>query len=485
MDKDYLIQCIEEEGESSFFDFKKDIYDLRNVKEETEFIKDVLCFANGHSIGDKYIITGVKLQKDNITRDIKGITESKIQDGSDYQNLIDDNVEPSLIIDFTIVEYNNKKFGIFKIGKENIDRPYMMKKKFQDLDIGFMKMRVGQRNVNITRRELDKIYNSKIKEEMSNIVLKGIVNDNISDGFEIKHIEEDILKDNNLKSKEKEIRTLFNAISKIHVEETVTTFWSNNAMINNVIVEENVKKEITDCSKVFKITMNDDFFNLGNLTETSFGLGRSINGTDEEKNKNDLINRLYEKIIIYKGLLNLKFKFNKVYYSELLVQNTGNKFDDEVHVALRIKRDDFVNFLDFPVPSEGIVKYITDEDYLDRWIKIKKHDSVDNYNCGKNFAPPIYPQAFNSGLPGKIFLPEPKEYIDYYHEYIDYLTYYDIIFRDGYYIVKFVVNNINPNQMIFLPSRLFFTKDVKNIEYEINSKYNPKVKKGKIEIIES
>ena len=181
----------------------------------------------------------------------------------------------------------------------------------------------------------------------------------------------------------------------------------------------------------------------------------------------------------------MKNKFSKLYYSELLVQNIGNRFDDEVHITLKVKGDDFVNFLDFPVPSEGIIKYITDDDYLDRWIKIKKHDSVDNYDCGKKYVPPIYPQSFNSGLPGQVFLPEPKEYVDYYHEYIDYLTYYDIIFRDGYYIIKFVVNNINPNQMIFLPTRLFFTKDVKTIEYEINSKYNPNIKKGVVEVSKS
>ncbi len=485
MDKEYLIQCIEEEGESSFFDFKKDIYDFKNNKEKEEFIKDILCFANGHSTGDKYIITGVKLKKDNITRDINGITESKIQDGSDYQNLIDDNVEPSLIIDFTIVEYDRKKIGVFKIGKENRDRPYMLKKQFQNLEIGFMKMRVGQRNVNITRRELDKIYNSKIKEEMSDIVLKGIVNDNISDKFEIKHIDESILKDSNLEFKEKEIRILFNDISKIYVEETVTTFWSNNAITNNVIVEEEVKKEILECSKAFKIEVNDDFFKLGNLTETSLGMGYSIHGTDEEKTKNKLINKLYEEIIIYKGLVMLKVKFDKLYFSELLVQNIGSKFDDDVHITLKIKRDDFVNFLDFPVPSEGIIKHITDGDYLDNWIKIKKHDSVNDYDCGKNFVSPMYPRVFNYLLPGKVINPEPKEYIDYYHEYIEYLTNYDILFKDGFYFIKFVINKINPNQMIFLPSRLFFSKNVKSIEYEINSKYNPKIKKGKIEIIAS
>ena len=156
MDKDYLVECIKEEGESSFFDYKKDIYDFKNSKEKEEFIKDILCFANGYSVGDKYIITGVKLQKDNSTRELCGITEDKIQDGAIYQNLIDDNIEPSIIIDFTIIKYDDKKFGIFKIGKENIDKPYMLKKKFENLEVGFMKMRLGQKNVNITRRDLDR-----------------------------------------------------------------------------------------------------------------------------------------------------------------------------------------------------------------------------------------------------------------------------------------------------------------------------------------
>lgn len=483
MDKDYLIQCIEDEGESSFFDFKTDIYDLKNAKEEAEFIKDVLCFANGHSIGDKYIITGVKLQKDNTTRDIKGITESKIKDGSDYQNLIDDNVEPSLIVDFAIVEYDGKKFGIFKIGKENRDRPYMLKKQFQNLEVGFMKMRSGQRNINITRRELDKMYNSKVKEKMSDIVLKGIVHNNISNSFEIKNIEEDILKDDNLKYKENEIRKSFDIISKIKVGENTVHYIENN-INKNYVIDECIKKEIQECSKAFNIPISDDFFNLGNLTETTYGLGRSLNGTNEEKLKQKEIEDLYEKILLYKGLLSLRIKFNKVFYSELLIENNGDGFDDDVHVTLKVKMDCFVNFLDFPVPNESIIDKITDGDYLERWIQIRKHNSVNDYKSEKKYTL-IYPQPHPSGLPGEYFYPEPKEYIDYYHEYIDYLTDYNILFKDGYHYIKFVINKINPNEKIFLPSRLFFTKDVKEIEYEVNSKYNSKVKKGKLKIVES
>ena len=81
-----------------------------------------MCFANGHFVGNKYIITGVKLYRDN-TRDFRGITDDKIMDVADYQNFIDEHIEPSLIVDFLPLKYKELIFGVFKIGKENNDRP--------------------------------------------------------------------------------------------------------------------------------------------------------------------------------------------------------------------------------------------------------------------------------------------------------------------------------------------------------------------------
>jgi len=482
VDKDYLVECIKEEGESSFFDYKKDIYDFKNSKEKEEFIKDILCFANGYSVGDKYIITGVKLQKDNSTRELCGITEDKIQDGAIYQNLIDDNIEPSIIIDFTIIKYDDKKFGIFKIGKENIDKPYMLKKKFENLEVGFMKMRLGQRNVNITRRDLDKMYNSKVKEKMSDIALKGIVNDEISDYFEIKHIEEEILTDCKLQKQKEEIILSFNTILKIQVEEKSNSLFSSYSIGNKVEIDEDVKEEIIKFSKEFNIVINDDFFKLGNLTKLSFGTFYNLNGTENEEKKYELINILYKKITIYNGIKDLKRKFDKLYYCELLVKNMGDKFDDDINITLKIEKENFIDYNNFPVPNESIIKKITDYNFLDKWIKIKKHSNVNEHEYKKITLLPIYPKKYYDGLHN--IYPDPKEYIDYYYDYLKYLTCYDIVSDNNNYYIKFVINKINPNQMIFLPCRLFFNKNIKAIEYEINSKYNPEIKKGKIEILE-
>ena len=120
MDDAFFIECIENETESSFFDFKRDIYDFSNLKSKEDFLIDIISFANCHLSGNKFIITGVKLHKDN-SRSLNGIEETLIQDGAVYQSLVDDNIEPTIIVDFKIINYNNLKFGVFIIKTDNYD----------------------------------------------------------------------------------------------------------------------------------------------------------------------------------------------------------------------------------------------------------------------------------------------------------------------------------------------------------------------------
>ena len=88
-------------------------------------------------------------------------------------------------------------------------------------------------------------------------------------------------------------------------------------------------------------------------------------------------------------------------------------------------------------------------------------------------------------MPGEWYEPSPERLTDYYHEYINFLTNYDTVFMDDFQYIKFNIKKINPNEKVFLPSRLFFTGEIKSIDYEIVSKYNPDVKKGRIDIYNS
>ena len=57
---------------------------------------------------------------------------------------------------------------------------------------------------------------------------------------------------------------------------------------------------------------------------------------------------------------------------------------------------------------------------------------------------------------------------------------YEIIETDYYYFLKYEQKNIKPNEVISLPSKILLRKIPEDIEYEIKTKYNPNIQKGKI-----
>lgn len=257
MDIEYLIDCIENEIESSNFDFKKDIYDFKVQKSKQDLLIDVISLANSHAKGDKYIITGVKLYLDG-NRDLDGITESKIKDGADYQSLINDNVEPNVIVDFSIIDYSGNKYGVFKIGKENSDPPYLLGKKYGDLEKGFIKIRKGQKNEFISRRDLDLYYSKKINNELSEIKLKGIIKNKVHEQFEMNNYTCDI-----------DFQLLRNKIYDLFVE--MYNYKLEESCINSLSLGNPIKFEDKDIKNIKYYSENNDmiitkdFFNIGNL----------------------------------------------------------------------------------------------------------------------------------------------------------------------------------------------------------------------------
>lgn len=160
MQDNIIIDYINNEIENEFIDFKMKIYDWSNTKSKADFLLDVISLSNSNANGDKYIITGVKVKPDG-ERIIKGIDKTSAEDSAVYQELVTENIEPSISIEFKILSYNNQDLGIFRIFGCN-DRPYLLKKKYGDYESGYIKVRRGSRNTNISRYIIDSIYKEKI-----------------------------------------------------------------------------------------------------------------------------------------------------------------------------------------------------------------------------------------------------------------------------------------------------------------------------------
>lgn len=158
MDIDDLISF---ENENTTLDFKAKQY----VKQQYgSLIKDVMAMANSSVIGDKYIIVGVK-HKSCGDREFLSIKKTEFIDSATYQQIILENIEPSISLDYFSYQYEGNTLGIFKIS-DCFDRPYMMKKDYGNLKKGDCFIRKGSQQSRMERRDFDQIIES-IKSEIN------------------------------------------------------------------------------------------------------------------------------------------------------------------------------------------------------------------------------------------------------------------------------------------------------------------------------
>lgn len=148
------------ENENTRLDFKLSEY----IKPEfSAFLKDILSMANAETIEPRYIIIGLK-PKSTGDRGIIGIPK-ELTDSSTYQQLIYENIEPELSVDYQPFRFEDKILGVFKISN-CIDQPYIMKKDYGDnknkLHKGDSFIRKGTHQTRLLRSDLDIIYKTKL-----------------------------------------------------------------------------------------------------------------------------------------------------------------------------------------------------------------------------------------------------------------------------------------------------------------------------------
>lgn len=155
---DDLDDKIRYENENSGLDFKEIQY-----KKETheDLIKDIMCMANADIDGDRYIIIGVDYKSSN-DRDFVGIKKEEFIDSATYQQLIKDNIEPEINIDYFAYDLDGVCLGIFKLVQCS-NKPYMMKKDFgKKLNKGDCWIRKGSSQFRMIREDFDKIIAKRI-----------------------------------------------------------------------------------------------------------------------------------------------------------------------------------------------------------------------------------------------------------------------------------------------------------------------------------
>lgn len=159
-----ISDLIKYENENTCLDFKLSQYKKSQFK---NFIKDIISMANADTDDDKFIIIGIHIINGN--KKIKGIAE-KMTDSATYQQLIEDNVEPTVKFEYVPFLYEGKQLAYFRIFDCH-DKPFMMKKEYDNLKRGDSLIRKGTHQTRLTRRDLDIIFNKRFRKEyfMGNI----------------------------------------------------------------------------------------------------------------------------------------------------------------------------------------------------------------------------------------------------------------------------------------------------------------------------
>jgi hypothetical protein len=153
-----LEDLIQYENENTSLDFKAIPY----TKDKNEdLIKDVMSMANADVDGNRHIIIGVKL-KSSGERDYLGVKKEDLVDQAIYQQLIRDNIEPDITLEYFPFEFDGKTFGIIRISNCD-DKPYMMKKDCNKLKKGDSFIRKGSHQPPMIRADLNKIIAERIK----------------------------------------------------------------------------------------------------------------------------------------------------------------------------------------------------------------------------------------------------------------------------------------------------------------------------------
>ncbi|MEA5078166.1 MAG: hypothetical protein VB013_06310 [Anaerolineaceae bacterium] len=239
---------------------------------------------------------------------------------------------------------------------------------------------------------------------------------------------------------------------------------------------------IISATKAMDINIPNNFWNLGDLKKDNFHINSIFNssplleGSEEEKNKYNLLENLYtelEKFIAYKNYFS---EMNKYNFIEGFITNQGTTFDEEIEVKLIFPPNTILPIRQMPIPSSWIISGFDDE-MITYLFTTEESDSIEQFeydwrlNTGQFTPPPIFGQ--------KSYETKKEEFFSK----IENVFFYKYFFTESNDILKFEISHLNHNKSVSFPSKILFKSNPKSFEYEIRSKHYPDIQKRTISIV--
>ena len=486
--EDEVKEMIDCHQEGDYLDFKE--YDY-NKENKEELVKDVLAFANSHSIRNKYIIIGA-IEENNICTGLRGIDKNKIRDDAEFQQIINSYIYEDLVVNYKVVNVDGKDILVIQIPVENnANRPFMIKKQIGKLKENEIYIRKSSSTALATKKDLEYMFK---KNKTSKLILQSYLDGELSNKIQLSNINIEIDK-----YRQKKLEKLKQFVNDINNLKGNTFLFKSGESIfikkEVVKIEEEKEKFIKESLNDLKIDYDNSIFEFKNVKwKTTFNGGglnpvcNTLYGDKKEIERYWKLEDLESYIIEY---LAINYYFNElpnVYSTNLVLSNIGNYFDEDIELKLIIDKEIFFD-KEALIVDDSTIKYLGNmyNDLREEIIECPRTSSIDEYHYP--FATPVLnnPSQHISPYMDYMYNHEPtyldkaKDNADDFKDYLEYIFDDSIYEENDKIVIKIDFKKIMQNKSMFLEAKLLFKSDKVKIDFEIRSKNNSETIYGFLE----
>ena len=242
---------------------------------------------------------------------------------------------------------------------------------------------------------------------------------------------------------------------------------------SKVSIEEETKQLVSQFCQKRSIEADDCFFDLGDLRNSFFHAspfgGQSLDGSDEEIEKYNLIVKLENAIYDYLRWTKYVSIFTGTKCVRLALVNDGQAPDRNIDVLLRIPREKYIDPFSFEQPPDWVNDYISYECNINELFSNPTGPCLYQY--------PFSTTNTSSSLENQVSAFNFEDDNEYRNELVQALGYETHVDEDAV-ILGVHFPSIKQHTGIVFPSPIFVDESLETIEYEITADNSPEVIKG-------
>jgi len=235
----------------------------------------------------------------------------------------------------------------------------------------------------------------------------------------------------------------------------------------------------------FGISLNDDFFHLGNLKRSHITFHYTYHGTQEEREKMELLNDLYFNLRTFVQLKQFCNAIESGYTLPLVASNEGDHHDEEIIVQLAFPVSVKIitaDQLDIPT-DEDALDFLIDQKIVEKFFRLGKDSKIEAYP----YMPlPFFPvsrdmEVMDSLTNSNSVRDAKKQNVKSCLE--NSLDFEMLENTDSHLVVEYYFRAINPNITMAFPGLLFFRSENDfELKYEVRSKHSGKIRDGALKV---